>query len=115
MGLMEVNGIRVFAHHGCLPEEARIGGHYRVDVRVEGDFGNAERSDDLSDAVDYARVAGIVREAMTRRSNLIEHVAHRILEELRAAWPGLRWRVRVVKEHPPVEGDVREAVYTTEG
>lgn len=36
MGLIEVNGIRVFAYHGCLDEEARIGGHYLVDVHVEG-------------------------------------------------------------------------------
>lgn len=35
MGLIEVNGIRVFAYHGCLDEEARIGGHYLVDVHVE--------------------------------------------------------------------------------
>ena len=38
MGLIEVNGIRVFAYHGCLAEEATIGGLYRVDVQVEGDF-----------------------------------------------------------------------------
>ena len=109
---MEVNGIRVFAHHGCLEEEAHIGGHYRVDVRLEADLSVAEQSDALKDAVDYARVTAIVREAMATRSHLIEHVAKRILSALRSEWPGpSTWRVRVVKEHPPVEGDVREAVY----
>jgi dihydroneopterin aldolase len=53
MGLMEVNGIRVFAYHGCLEEEGRIGGHFRVDVTVHGDLGAAETSDRLEHAVDY--------------------------------------------------------------
>jgi|SRR5690606_35542857 dihydroneopterin aldolase len=112
MGVMHVNGIRVFAYHGCLPEEARIGGHFRVDVRVEGDLSKAERSDDLAHAVDYGRVAAIVREQMAIRSNLIEHVARRILDALVQAWSSdLRWQVRVVKEHPPIHAGADEAVY----
>ncbi len=116
MGLIEVNGIRVFAYHGCLPEEARIGGHYRVDVAVEGDFAQAEASDGLHDTVDYGRVTTLVKEQMAVRSKLIEHVGRRILDALKAEWPGgLRWRVRVVKEHPPVPGTVDHVVYVLEG
>jgi dihydroneopterin aldolase len=111
MGVIEVRGIRVHAYHGCLPEEARIGGHYRVDVRAEGDFTAAERSDALSDAVDYGRVTAIVQEQMAQRSKLIEHAARRILDALKAQWPHARFRVRLVKERPPVGGDVAEAVY----
>ena len=84
MGLIQINGIRVFAYHGCLAEEARIGGHYRVDVQVEGDFSIAEGSDELSSTVDYGRVTAIVLEQMALRSALIEHVARRILEALKA-------------------------------
>lgn len=116
MGVIEVNGIRVFAYHGCLEEEARIGGHYQVDVRVEGDFGEAERTDDLTHTVDYGRVAAIVREQMAVRSRLIEHVGRRILEALKSEWLGpYQWSVRLVKERPPVSGDVQEAVYVVEG
>lgn len=116
MGVIDVNGIRVFAYHGCLEEEARIGGQYRVDVRVEGDFGEAERSDELGVTVDYGRVAAIVRDEMAQRSKLIEHVAARILVTLKAVWPnGYRWQVRVVKQRPPIQGDVDEAVYTVVG
>ncbi len=116
MGVIEINGIRVFAFHGCLAEEARIGGHYRVDVRVEGEFAQAETSDDLSMTVDYGRVAAIVFEQMAVRSALIEHVARRILDALRTQWIGpYRWRVRLTKERPPVQGDVAEAVYQVEG
>lgn len=116
MGLMEVNGIRVFAYHGCLTEESRIGGHFRVDVTVEGDLEQAELHDRLADAVDYGRVSAIVAEQMAIRANLIEHVARRILEALRAEWQQpFRWTVRVVKERPPINGDVAEAVYVVKG
>lgn len=113
MGVIEVNGILVHANHGCLDEEGRIGGHYRVDVRVEGDLSEAERSDDLLHTVDYGRVAAIVREQMAIRSKLIEHVARRILDALVAEWGLLfQWQVRLVKLRPPIAGDVQEAVYT---
>jgi dihydroneopterin aldolase len=115
MGLIEVNGIRVYAHHGCLEEEGRIGGHFRVDVHVEGEFGTAEASDRLQDTVDYGRVTAIVREQMAVRANLIEHVARRIVEALQAEWTqAYRWRVRLVKEHPPVAGAVDHVVYVLE-
>ncbi len=113
---MEVNGIRVYAYHGCLTEETRIGGNFRVDVSVEGDLVLAETSDRLEHAVDYSRVTAIVMEQMVLRADLIEHVAHRILNALKSEWdPALRWRVRLVKERPPINGDVAEAVYTVGG
>lgn len=114
--MITVNGIRVFAYHGCLAEEARIGGHYRVDVTVDGDFARAEASDELRDTVDYSRVTAIVKEQMAERSQLIEHVARRILDTLRKEWPTAhRFHVRVVKERPPVSGDVAEVRYDLEG
>ena len=99
MGVIEVNGIRVYAYHGCLAEEGRIGGQYRVDIRVEGDFTQAERSDELKDTVDYGRVTAIVKQQMAERSKLIEHVAHRILTALKQEWTA---DLPVVR--PPGEG-----------
>lgn len=116
MGLIEVNGIRVQAFHGCLEEEGRIGGNYRVDVSVEGDFSQAEASDLLGDTVDYGKVAAIVREQMAIRRKLIEHVCKHIMVALKEEWPQHRhWQVRVVKERPPIHGNVEEAVYTMKG
>jgi len=115
MAIIEVNGIRVYAYHGCLTEEGRIGGHYQVDVTITGDFGKAERTDKLKDTVDYARVTAIVKEQMAERSKLIEHVARRIINALTAEWSGFHWRVRLTKEHPPVAGAVDHVVYVLEG
>ena len=114
--MIEVNDIRVFAFHGCLEEEGRIGGNYRVHVRVEGDFALPETTDELRDTVDYSRVTAIVLEQMAVRSKLIEHVARRILDHLKAEWPrDLQWHVRVVKENPPIAGAVGHVVYDVEG
>lgn len=116
MGLIEVKGIRVYAYHGCLSEEGRIGGHYVVDVSVQGDMGRAERTDKLTDTIDYSRVTAIVVEQMAERSHLIEHVAARILDHLKKEFPnGFVWRVRLEKEHPPIAGAVDRVVYTVEG
>ncbi len=116
MGLIEVKGIKVYAYHGCLSEEGRIGGHYRVDVAVEGDLARAERTDKLADTIDYGRVTAIVVEQMAERSQLIEHVAARILDKLKQEWPhGFLWRVRLEKEHPPIAGAVDRVVYSLEG
>ncbi len=116
MGMIEVNGIKVYAYHGCLSEEGRIGGHYRVDISVEGDMARAERSDKLADTIDYGRITAIVVEEMAKRSQLIEHVAARMLDALKTEWPNsFQWRVRLVKEHPPIAGAVDQVVYTMEG
>jgi dihydroneopterin aldolase len=116
MGVIEVNGIHLFAYHGCLEEESRIGGNYRVDIRIAGDLREAERSDELGATVDYGRVTAIVHEQMAVRSKLIEHVARRILDALKAEWSApYQWRVRLVKQRPPIHGDVDEAIYTIEG
>ena len=31
---IEVNGLRFHSYHGCMAEETKIGGEYRVDVRL---------------------------------------------------------------------------------
>lgn len=116
MGVIEVNGIKVYAYHGCLTEEGRIGGHYQVDVTITGDLSKAEQTDKLVDTIDYSRVTAIVKEQMAIRSKLIEHVGRRILDALKAEWStGFQWRVRLIKEHPPVAGAVDRVVYVLEG
>jgi len=116
MGVIEVSGIKVFAYHGCLPEEAVIGGSYQVDVSVSGDLSRAERTDALADTVDYGRVAEIVKEQMAIRSNLIEHAAKRIIDALKTEWPHHGpWSVRLTKVRPPIQGDVAQVTYQLTG
>ncbi len=115
MQQLDINTIEVHAYHGCLPEEAKIGSLFAVDVSFKGDFSTAMSNDDLSKAVDYVVVHRIVREQMAIRSNLIEHVAGRLLKQLQVAFPGVaHCKVSITKFNPPVNGSLGKAVFTVE-
>mgnify|MGYP001563057322 FL=1 len=116
MGIINVNGIRVYAYHGCLPEEGIIGGEYIVDVTITGDFSKAETSDQLADTVDYCVVYETVKREMAIRSKLIEHVAKRILDGLRKEYPSVeRFDVKVTKINPPMNGAVESVAVVVRG
>ena len=115
MGLIRLSGIEVYAYHGCLEEEAKIGGHYVVNVSAEADLSDSEASDNLSDTIDYGRVTELVQQEMAIRSNLIEHVARRILDSLKNEWASAIWEVELVKLRPPINGNVEQVSYTLRG
>lgn len=109
MGLIKLSGIRVYAFHGCLQEEARIGSEYRVDVAVEADLSVSSTTDELLDTIDYVVINRIVVEQMTQRSKLLEHVGKRIVKALLKAYAQIQHvEVEVTKINPPINGDVRE-------
>lgn len=105
--IIEVNGIKLHSYHGCLEEEARIGGNYIVDVTITTDFHIAAIEDDLSKTVDYVFVNRIVAEEMAIRSKLIEQVGLRIVQRLQNEIKGISGlKVKVTKLSPPINGDV---------
>ena len=107
MGLIEVSGIRVYAYHGCLEEEAIIGSEYIVDVGLKADLSSSKESDDLSETLDYVSVNRVVKKEMAVRSKLIEHVAGRIIKGLKEEFPEMQSaKVKVTKLTPPINGNV---------
>ena len=115
MNILKIEGIKLHAYHGCLPEEAKNGQEYIVDVVAKGDFTKAMNSDDLKDTVDYCVVYDVVKMEMSIRSKLIEHVCLRILKSLKESYPDITFSVSVIKPNPPVNGNVKQAVITLEG
>ncbi len=109
MQTIEVKGIKIYAYHGCLAEEERIGGNYIVDVRVDADVSNSFHSDKLSDTIDYVLLNKIVAQEMSRRSKLIEEVGYRIIQKIKASDERIAkaW-IKVRKLMPPINGDVDE-------
>ncbi|MCM4159227.1 dihydroneopterin aldolase [Antarcticibacterium flavum] len=107
MGKIKLHNIKVFAYHGCLVEEGKIGSDYRVDLTVKGDLSHSAKTDTLGDTIDYVHLNKIVKEEMSIRSKLLETVAERILnrvlEELQLVQ---KVRVDVSKINPPIGGDV---------
>jgi 7,8-dihydroneopterin aldolase/epimerase/oxygenase len=113
---IHVRGIRCYAYHGCMEEEARIGGHYTVDVAIDTDFSKAAASDELIDTVDYCAVQQIVEEEMAIRSKLIEHVGQRIVTRIQHELHGvIGLRVEIHKLTPPIDGDTKEVSIVIEG
>lgn len=113
---IEVNGIKLYAFHGCLEEEARIGGHYVVDVTISTDFSLAAETDDLSKTVDYVAVNAIVKEEMAIRSKLIEHVGQRIFSRIKNELNGVsELSVKITKISPPINGDVDSVAIVIDG
>jgi len=104
---IEVNGIKIYAYHGCLPEEEKIGGHYSVDVMLNTNFSEAAEKDDLFKTIDYVAVNKIVVQEMAIRSKLIESVGQRIINRLKSEIQNIELvKVKVTKISPPINGDV---------
>ena len=115
MGLITVEGIRVFAYHGHLPEEATLGGNFVVNVWVDADTFEVERSDDLNDTVDYVKIIEIVKQQMSIRSNMIEHPAKRIVDAILPLNKVHKVTVEVEKVLPPIDAAFDKISVTTEG
>ena len=111
MGIIKVSNIKLYAYHGCLEEEAKIGSEYRVDIKVKADLKKSAKTDKLVDTVDYVHLNHIVKEEMAIRSELLEEVAQRILDR---AFKEIRMikkaKVSVAKINPPIGGNVEEVV-----
>ena len=87
MATISVLGIRVYAYHGYMTEETKIGSDYEVNVVVEYNIKKASDSDDLQHTVDYVSINTIVKEEMSVASKLLEHVVARILEKIIEKYP----------------------------
>jgi dihydroneopterin aldolase len=107
MGIIKVENIRVFAHHGCLSEETKIGSDYRVDLMVKADLSHSAKSDKLEETVDYVLLNNIVKDEMATASKLLETVALRIINSIfDKSIMVKKVSVSVSKINPPIGGDV---------
>ncbi|MCC6370640.1 MAG: dihydroneopterin aldolase [Bacteroidia bacterium] len=106
---INIEGIKLYGFHGCLDEEAKIGGHYVVDVFMTTDFSEAAANDDLSKTIDYCTVFEIAKAEVAIRSKLIEQVCERIYTKLKSQFPTLiTLHVKLTKLTPPMNFDVEK-------
>lgn len=115
MGIIKVENIRVYAHHGCLAEETIIGSNYRVDVSVRACLEKSSKTDALSDTVDYVTLNAIVVKEINIASKLLETVVQRIISRIFDECPDVEWAsVSVSKLNPPIGGDVEKVTVVLE-
>jgi 7,8-dihydroneopterin aldolase/epimerase/oxygenase len=105
MSKILLENMEFFAYHGCFKEEQVIGNRFIVNLELETDTSAAEVSDDLHDTINYQEVYNTVREQMSEKSHLLEHVCRRILDALMERFEGISLlKVKVSKMNPPMGG-----------
>ena len=106
--IVELRGLQLRGYHGVEPEEKERGQLFLYDVQLE--VGERGASDRLEDAVDYTRVAAVVREINERRFDLLEALATTVAETLLERFKPESVRIRVRK--PEVTPAGIEVEYT---
>jgi dihydroneopterin aldolase len=107
-GIIELEGMEFHAFHGVLEHEKIEGNLFIVDFKGEVDMSKAAESDLLEDTLNYALIYDAVARQMQTPSELLEHVAGRIVKAIAADCPQLEsFSVRVSKRQPPVAGPVK--------
>lgn len=101
---VSLENMEFFAYHGCREDEKSNGNTFTVDFK--GRFrSNAGSTDCLSDTINYGEVYRVIKAQMQIRSNLLEHLAARILDAVAAEFPLYdSIEVTVSKKNPPVDG-----------
>lgn len=102
-----LEGMEFHAYHGVFSEEKEKGGTYLVDLCFDADTRQAEESDSLDDTVDYTKLLKLINDEMKQHADLIEHLAGRIMKNIRKSFPGISSvELRIKKLHPPVDGNM---------
>jgi len=115
MGKIYLKNIRVYANHGCMVEEGKIGSDYVVNLMVKTDLSLSSKTDRLEDTVDYVALNSIVKDEMAIRSKLLEQVATRILLRILKEHATVTFaKVKVAKKNPPIGGNVEEVAINRE-
>lgn len=98
-----VNDLRLYAYHGVLPQERRVGGDYSITLRVHYNISRAMETDCVADTLSYADLCDVVRREMAVPSQLLEHVAGRIARTVLDTYAGATAvDVTLVKLNPPM-------------
>lgn len=105
-----LNNVRFHAFHGVLPQETAVGADFVVNLRLGYDISRAIQTDDVGDTLNYAEVYELVKHQMDVPSKLLEHVAGRIVDAVRKAYPAITSiDLELTKLNPPMGADCRGA------
>ena len=115
MDKIYLKNIKIYAYHGCMEEEKKIGSNYLINLIVHADLSMSCKSDELKDTVDYVALLDIVKKQMKMRSNLLENVADRVVNKIISKFPSVKKAVvKIAKLNPPINGDVDGVVIRRE-
>ena len=111
---ISLRGIKGFGYHGVFEHEAKNGQDFFVDLEITLDLSKASRTDELADTIDYGALTDLVAaEIAGERVPLIERLAGRIADRIKAQHPEIDWiEVTVHKPKAPVSSEVADISVT---
>lgn len=116
MGIIALEGLEFFAYHGYYEEEQKIGNRYQVDIQITTDFSEAAEEDKLGGTVNYEDLYRIIASIMKDKIKLLEHIAQRIIQQVRIQYPAVsEIKVSISKLNPPIGGVCERAKITLIG
>lgn len=102
-----IEGIKIYAYHGCFKEETAIGTNFTVDVVLDVNLEKPAQTDNLNDTVNYQTVFQVVKSQMEIPSKLLEHVSKRIINALFLEFPTInKIKLKVSKLNVPLGGHI---------
>jgi len=110
-----LNTMKFYAFHGVTEAERTIGSVYFADISYTVET-NAVETDRLEDTINYADVYQLTKKEMMQPSQLLEHIAGRILKTLKTEFPQIReLAIKISKRHPPLNGETESVSVTLKG
>ena len=105
---IHLKGLKIYAYHGVLPQENKIGAEYTIDLQLKTDFTKAADTDQLEGTVNYAAVFETVKAEMAVPSKLREHVSCRIARRLLLDFRIEEVKIALYKQNPPMGADCQQ-------
>ena len=116
MGVIKLEGLEYFSHHGYHHEEQKLGNRYTVDIELHADVSNAAEFDQLDGTVNYEHIYKLISNVMKVNAKLLEHIAHQINEKVLGEISSVQKVITKVSKHnPPLKGICRVASVTLVG
>lgn len=100
-----IKNLEVFAFHGAIPEENRLGQKFYIDLTIYKDLRKACKEDSLKDTIHYGMVHDEV--VLTAKSNtyyLIEKLAEEIAKNVIEKFEIEKIKVKIKKPNAPING-----------
>jgi dihydroneopterin aldolase len=114
-GKIELEEMEFYAYHGCFREENVVGNRFLVNITIQTDMSRPMQTDKIENALNYVEAYEIVRAEMQKTSNLLEHVAGRVIDSLYRHFSQIEWcKVKISKMNPPMGGQMKNVSVTLE-
>ena len=101
-----LRNVRFHAFHGVMAQERQVGGDFLLTLRVGYPLARAMESDNVADTLNYAMLFDLAKREMDVPSQLLEHVAGRIVKAITTAFPEVTSiDLELTKQNPPMGAD----------